>query len=357
MNNIDKVNLQPIKISIPFPKISERISAFSDIMQEFAKTLSKSLEFYSKIDFSVFQSKEFKEYINNISKELEEHVQKTPTTLESYLNNLEKRTKEYKEMMDMIKKHPLKSINDQIKKEAHEKGIEEVKINRFIKVVNNSITNLVISYSNSIEEDIVDQLCEQELSNINTNYYLNNLGLQIINPNKYNDYKILIKKALSAYYQDFKAFVNTNNSCFKIIDHFFLKLMNKMEILQSHFNSAIPEIQKSEVFSKNEMRYPKNIFENQQAFDFFTEFVNNTTIKDNIGFAFRQMKEVEHPPLILVNEVPFRTWFNNQKSPQLELKSPIKTLANIKGKEVKLKTYNLIRAKYIALENNNSKVA
>lgn len=338
-------------------KLSELFAKISASIQELAKVSSKLKPFEFNFDWSCFNSNEFSSNLNQISKAIEEHALKTPKNLESYVSSIERRTKEYHEMMDKIKSYPLKSITNQIKIEAHEKGIDEKNITKFIKKVNKSVINIAAKFSLDFEEQAIEKLCENELEKINADYFFHNKSLQILNYNKYKVYKELIKKAFLAYSQDFKAFINKENTCFKAIEKLFAMLMDKMEILDQQYNAQITTTTQTPVVENMLNNFPTHIFKNQEAFQFFTEYANKITKSEDIGFAFRQMSEKESPQLIVAKETAFRNWFNEESVHELELNSAIKTLSRFGNTATKESIYNLIKEKYFTNQDKGYKAA
>lgn len=357
MSSIPQVSTPNQTFVIDSNKLSELFAKISASIQELAKVSSKLKPFEFNFDFSSFNSDEFSTNLNQISKAIEEYALKTPKNLESYVSSIERRTKEYHEMMDKIKSYPLKSITNQIKIEALEKGIDEKNITKFIKKVNKSVINIATKFSMDVEEKAIEKIYENELEKINTDYLFHNRSLQILNPNKYKFYRELIKKALLAYRQDFKAFINKENICSKAIEKLFAKLMDKMEILDQQYNAQITTANQTPFVENKSINFPTHIFKNQEAFQFFTEYANKTTKSEDIGFAFRQMSEKESPQLIVAKETVFRNWFNEDSVHELELNSAIKTLARFGNSATKQSIYNLIREKYFPTPNKGCKAA
>lgn len=357
MSEIPQISTPNQMFVLDYYQLSGSFDKITSIVKKIVTGTSNIKPFEFNFEFSYLNSDEFRTNIKEISKALEEFALKTPKNLESYVDSLERRTKEYHEMMDKIKSYPLKSITNQIKKEAKQKGVDDKKIKKFLKEVNRAVINVVITFSKDFEEQAIQKICKNELEKINVDYFLQNPGLQILDTNKYKIYKELIKRAFLAYSQDFKAYINKENTCFKVIEKLFAMLMDKMEIIDQQYNSIATATTQTPAINKNKGEYPTHIFKNWNAFQLFTEYANCTTKSEDIGFAFRQMSEKESLQLIVAKETVFRDWFNNNSSHELELKSPIKTLARFGNTTTKQNIYNLIKEKYFPNQDNGNKAA
>lgn len=357
MSTLEEFSTPKRKIAIISKEMRERLFSITDeLFQVFEdETNVKSSILFN--DFSTIENDEFKQNINQIVHFFEENALKIPRSLKPYLETIENRTGEYQEMMDKIKNYPLKRINNQIKIEAKEKGVDEKKIRKFLKEVNKAVIKIVFTFSKNFEEETLDKLIEQELQKINTQYYLDNPGLQFLNPDKYKQYKTLIKNAILAYCHDFKAYVKKESSCYKVIEQFFSKLMDKIELLDQQYNQVLSEKSINPSNEKKSIPFPTHIFKNQEAFLMFTEYAEAADKPEDIGFAFRQMSEVEVPQLIMAKETVFRQWFNGKSGHQLELNSPIKTLDRMGNTKLKENLYKLIKEKHNPEGGDKNKAA
>lgn len=355
--NVEKNNLmykaQPVTHS-DFDKLARSVSIA--LRGDVGKILNE-FSFKIKIESSIDLSKVFNTQVNQISKSFESFAKKAPLTLPFYLQSINERAKDFQEMLGYIKSYPLKSVTSQLKGIYKEEGINPYYSNSFIKEISKSITNLVVEYSINFDEIVVDKLCDRELLRLNPSFYIKNQALQILNPHKYNQYKQLLYKGIKAYYSDFKEYVNVESNCFKVIEKFFLKLMHKMEILDDQFGLMIAQGQQTAPISQPSINYPTHIFKNQEAFLLFTEYAEAADKPEDIGFAFRQMSEVEVPQLIMAKETVFRKWFNRESGHQLELNSAIKTLDRMGNTKLKENLYRLIKEKHNPEGGDKNKAA
>lgn len=90
--------------------------------------------------------------------------------------------------------------------------------------------------------------------------------------------------------------------------------------------------------------YPKHIFASQQSYDFFCQLANFATMPVQISFVFRIMSEKENPPMIVVKDVPFRSWFNNQPH-KLKVESVTSTYEKSSSND-KVWLYNTVKLLY-----------
>jgi hypothetical protein len=357
MSTLEEFSTQEGKFAVNSIALKDRLYELTrDLFLVFTKqTNSKSSQLFS--DFSTIENDEFKQSINQIVHFFEENALKIPRSLKPYVETIENRTGEYQEMMDQIKNYPLKRISNQIKIEAKEKGVDKKKIRKFLNEVNKAVIKIVFTFSKNFEEETLDKLIEQELQKINTQYYLDNPGLQFLNPDKYKQYKTLIKNAILAYCHDFKAYVKKESSCYKVIEQFFSKLMDKIELLDQQYNQVLSEKSINPTTEKKSIPFPTHIFKHQEAFFLFTEYAEAADKPEDIGFAFRQMSEVEVPQLIMAKETVFRKWFNGESGHQLELNSAIKTLDRMGNTKLKQNLYRLIKEKYNFNKGDKNKAA
>ena len=218
------------------------------------------------------------------------------------------------------------------------------------------------------DELLLEKLCEKEVAKLNVAYFMKNEALQILNPNKYSDYVELVRKGISAFYYDLKAFVDSESEYFKLIEKYFLKIVSKMEALELQCNqqqvsytlltapiettavnnpieTTTVEITSVEMTPIETTHLPTHIFKNVQAFNFFCVLAKGASNQEEIGFYYRQMSEKENPKQIVAKETVFRTWFNEESKQQIELKNPIKTFDRIKGIAQKTTIYHLTKGK------------
>lgn len=58
--------------------------------------------------------------------------------------------------------------------------------------------------------------------------------------------------------------------------------------------------------------YPKHIFLNEKAYLVFEKWMDSAQKVADVSFIFRAMSEKEKPALIMVRDVSFRDWYNDQ---------------------------------------------
>lgn len=85
-------------------------------------------------------------------------------------------------------------------------------------------------------------------------------------------------------------------------------------------------------FNSQRTPYPQHIFANEKAYQLFSLWIRHFKTAAAVSFIFRTMAEKEKPPLILVNDTPFRTWFNGQPYP-IKLENYTKTYDNAKNED------------------------
>lgn len=93
--------------------------------------------------------------------------------------------------------------------------------------------------------------------------------------------------------------------------------------------------------------YPRHIFADEKAFELFSLLTRHFKTPAAISFIFRKMAEKEKPPLILVNDTPFRKWFNEQGY-DIQLENHTKTYDNAKNED-RLAAYGM--AKELIMSN------
>ncbi|WP_264548123.1 hypothetical protein [Flavobacterium sp. N2820] len=334
------------KDEIPFDLISIRMSdlmkSLSSIVQEVIIAETKKV----KIKTGTIGIGHFTAEIQEIQNTCKNHLKKAPLNLESYLSSLNTRAQDLNDMLFKIKTYPIKSITNQLKKEAEEQGIENTKIKTFVNELTSSLVNLVLQYTIEFEEYVIDQLCEKEMNRIGMDFFTDNIALKLINQHKYEKYITLLYKGIKAFYYDFKAFANTDSLYFQLIETFFKKLILKIEKLVCSNDSEITTITKQKT-KNNTTTFPTHIFKDYSAYELFQKLVSHAKNQEEIGFYFRQMSEKEIPRLIIAKETTFRTWFNEESGNKIELKNPIKTYDRIKGQTQKYNFYKLIKEKSI----------
>jgi len=105
---------------------------------------------------------------------------------------------------------------------------------------------------------------------------------------------------------------------------------------------AKPKMVPSESQTVNQqIAYPKHIFADEKAFRIFSLLMKHFKTHITISFVFRTMAEKEKPSLILVNDTPFRAWFNDQQYP-VQLEFYTKTYENSKNDD-RLAAYNIAK--------------
>ncbi|NEW78120.1 MAG: hypothetical protein GZ086_01590 [Gelidibacter sp.] len=112
------------------------------------------------------------------------------------------------------------------------------------------------------------------------------------------------------------------------------------QYVQDYAESLLPEIVKTSAKPKivpsssptvnPQIDYPKHIFADEKAFQIFSLLMKHFKTHATISFVFRTMAEKEKPSLILVNDTPFRAWFNEQQY-EIQLESYTKTYENSKN--------------------------
>lgn len=336
-NPKDEISFDLISI-----RMSELMKSLSSIVQEVIIAETKKV----KINTSTKFVNQFESQINEIQNTYKNHLKKAPLNLESYLSSLNTRAQDLNDMLFKIKTYPIKSITNQLKKEAEAQGIENTKIKTFIKELSNSIVNLVLEYTIEFEEYVIDQLCEKEMNRIRMDFFTDNIALKLINQHKHERYTTLLYKGIKAFYYDFKAFANTDSPYFQLIETFFKKLILKIEKLVCSNDSENTTITKQKT-KNNTTTFPTHIFKDYSAYELFQKLALHAKNQEEIGFYFRQMSEKETPRLIIAKETTFRTWFNEESANKIELKNPIKTYDRIKGQTQKYNFYKLIKEKSI----------
>lgn len=314
------------------------------------------ISFKIKIENSIDLSKAFNTQVKQISKSFESYSKKAPTTLPVYLQSINERANDFQEMLGYIKSYPLKSITNQLKDMYVKEDINYHHSNNFMYEISKSITNLVVDYSINFEEILVDRLSDKELLRLNPSYYIKNQALQTLSPDKYNTYKELLYKGVKAFYLDFKAYVNVESNCFKLIEKFFLKLIHLIEELDNQVNLT-DNVFKKYTPQSEKKEFPDHIFKSWEAFLLFNDYAIGAKTQDEIGFLFRQMTEKETPSLIKVKETVFRKWFNEHSKHSIELSNQVKTYDRIGNKNTKQNLYNLMKSKYNFALKQSGKVA
>lgn len=340
VNNNIKKSIEDLN-TISFDAISNRINEFAFDLSVMVKQVLNAETNKVKIKTGTIYANQFAAEIQEIQTTYKKHVKKAPLNLEDYLAKLNTRATELNEMVYKIKTYPIKSITNQLKKEAEEQGIENAKIKTFVKEVTNSLVNLVVEYTIQFEEYVMEQLCEKEMNRIRVDFFTDNIALKLINNQKQERYITLLYKGIKAFYHDFKAFANSESPYFIIIEKFFLKLIDKIEKI------ACPNPTNDEQKVNQKKDFPTHIFKNFEAYQLFEELANQATNQEEIGFYFRQMSEKETPKLIVAKEKVFRTWFNEETEHKIELKNQIKTFDRIKGTSKKMNFYKLMRQKRV----------
>lgn len=93
--------------------------------------------------------------------------------------------------------------------------------------------------------------------------------------------------------------------------------------------------------------YPHHIFADVMAYKLFSLMMRHFKTSAAISFIFRKMAEKEKPPLIMVNDTPFRKWFNEQGY-NIQLENHTKTYDNAKNED-RLAAYGI--AKELIMNN------
>ena len=337
-----KKSLQTYDVS--FDLISKKVEELTKNLQVNVEQIINSEKKKVKIKAGAIYAGQFTAEIQEIQKTYKNHLKNAPLNLESYLSSLNTRAQDLNDMLFKIKTYPIKSITNQLKKEAEEQGIENSKIKTLVKKINNSIVNLVLEYTIQFEEYLIDQLCENEIDRMGIDFFTENIALKLINQQKHERYIALLYKGIKAFYYDFKAFANTDSLYFQLIETFFKKIILKIEELVCKSSSENTSIDNQHI-KKDTTSFPMHVFKDYNAYEFFQKLALRATNQEEIGFYFRQMSEKENPKLIIAKETAFRTWFNEESGNKIELKNPIKTLDRIKGVSKKYNFYRLVKEK------------
>lgn len=88
----------------------------------------------------------------------------------------------------------------------------------------------------------------------------------------------------------------------------------------------------AKVFKEHTILYSRHIFADEMAYNLFSLLMRHFKTSAAISFIFRKMAEKEKPPLILVNDTPFRKWFNEQGY-EIQLENHTKTYENAKNED------------------------
>lgn len=88
----------------------------------------------------------------------------------------------------------------------------------------------------------------------------------------------------------------------------------------------------AKTFNNQIAPYPHHIFADEKAWQLFSLWMRHFKTAAAVSFIFRSMAEKEKPPLILVNDTPFRTWFNGQEY-SIKLENHTKTYDNAKNED------------------------
>ena len=125
----------------------------------------------------------------------------------------------------------------------------------------------------------------------------------------------------------------------------------EFQYVQDYAESLLSEIVKTPAKPKmvppalpavnQQIDYPKHIFADEKAFQIFSLLMKHIKTYATISFVFRTMTEKEKPGLILVNDTPFRAWFNEQKYP-IQLECHTKTYESSKNDD-RLAVYNIAK--------------
>ena len=130
---------------------------------------------------------------------------------------------------------------------------------------------------------------------------------------------------------------------YQYVQDYAESLLPQMEI-KSRASKVAPIATK---WIKQEKPYPRHIFADEKAFELFSLLMRHFKTSAAISFIFRKMAEKEKPPLILVNDTPFRKWFNEQGH-EIQLENHTKTYDNAKNED-RLAAYGM--AKELILSN------
>ncbi|MGO4906594.1 hypothetical protein [Flavobacterium sp. W20_MBD1_R3] len=111
--------------------------------------------------------------------------------------------------------------------------------------------------------------------------------------------------------------------------------------------TAAEKIQKTDspkpvkIMTISSLEYPRHIFADAKAYELFSLLMRHVKSLNATSFVFRTMAEKENPQLIVVNDTPFRTWFNTQGYP-IKLENHTKTYENAKNED-RIVAYNIAK--------------
>ena len=91
--------------------------------------------------------------------------------------------------------------------------------------------------------------------------------------------------------------------------------------------------------------YPKHIFADEKAFILFNLLLRHLKSFNAVSFVYRSMAEKEKPPLIVVNDTPFRNWFNSMDY-HIQLDNHTKTYENAKNED-RIAAFNIAKELFI----------
>jgi hypothetical protein len=346
------------EIGVSMNGLTLRMNELSNSMKELSLVSLKMspIQTNFKLDTSFF---------NNIGKNyslpityVDVATSKMPVFKDDNTTLTEERNFEYKLLKLKFKEYTKKNIVKEIRKIAKDQDVEDSKIKDFIKNIEKSLQSLLENFYIKEVEFVYEELCKQELVQLNINYYISNESLKVLRPNKYKNYLELLHKGIKAYHQDFRAFINIETDCTQLINTFFVSLIQEIEellVLQLQENQQTAPLL---IDPFHEVGFPSHIFKDSKDYLFFMELAKKATKAAQIGFYFRQMSEVENPKLIIAKPEVFRTWFQNEtKLNHIELNSPIKVLRLITGKEAKLGKYELVKSMFNYNEKEKRSVA
>ena len=118
MKNSEKQNKSNNKDKISFDLISNRIDYLVSTLTKSVEQLIFEEKKKVKIKAGTIYAGQFTAEINEIQNTYKNYLKKAPLNLESYLSSLNTRAQDLNDMLFKIKTYPIKSITNQLKKEA-----------------------------------------------------------------------------------------------------------------------------------------------------------------------------------------------------------------------------------------------
>ena len=325
--------------------VKEAMKKISLILSEFAEMQQ---EFYWKHQELVFDFEKLREICRNISLpkinfNSLDFQQNSFKSLEQYIQQLPQREKCLQEFIQQVNQVPVQRIIDTVSIELHSQQIETTTITKFIVQLRSSIIQTIKRNLVELEEKVLDDLIEEEITNMQLKQFTNNPTLQVFQPKKYPIYLSMLNKTVWAYRLEWQNTEALSNNILVLGTKFLNKVIKKLQSLKEHHQ--IISLQTTYLQELEVTEYPQQIFRTTKDFQVFQNYVAKATKKDDIAFIFRQMSEIEKVKGIICSEADFRHWFNSKfnKNELLELNNPMKTYHCIGNKELKSTRYECVK--------------